>query len=495
MYLVGAGPGDAGLLTLAGARALAEADVVLYDRLVSEEVLSLANPSAELIPCGKHPGGAGAGGSGISQEELGRLLLSHARAGRVVVRLKGGDPCLFGRGGEEALLLEEAGVPYEVIPGVTAASASICAGIPLTHRGLSSLAVLVTGHEGTAESAPSVPWRRLAGLGGTLAIYMGAARAAALARELLAGGMPGETPVAVLERLSTPEQSARRTTLAALAGGEVAAEAPALLVLGGVVALGERIRWFEGRPLRGVRCLLLRPRGRGRELAARLAGLGALVRQVPAVRLGPAGDREALLRALRGAGRREWVVWTSAAGVEFSWRALWEAGLDARLFAGTRIAAVGPATAEALERVGLRADLVAPGGTVASLAEALARCGARDLLCLRSSQAGEGMSWMLEAHGAEVEEVVAYACEEDEEAAGGIARALGQGVDCVVLTSAYIARVAARAGATGVPAVSIGPATSAAARECGFRIVAEADPHTAEGLLGAIVSAFGGGGG
>jgi len=491
VYIVGAGPGDPGLLTLAGADALAVADVVLYDRLASEELLSLAGPDAELIPCGKHPGGVGE--VGISQEEIDELLLSYADQGKVVVRLKGGDPCLFGRGGEEALLLEEAGIPYEIVPGVTAAAAAIYAGIPLTHRGLSSMAVLATGHEDPAKNSPQVPWRDLAGLGGTFSVYMGAGRAKELATELAAGGLSGSTPVAVLAWLSTPRQRATITTVAALAAGRLVAEAPALVIVGEVVRLGERIRWFERRPLRGVSVLLLRPKGRGGELAAQLRRLGALVHHAPAVRLEPAPDQEALASALREAGRRQWVVFTSAAGVEFSWRALRRAGLDARAFAGARLAAVGPATAEALERVGLVADLVAPDVTTASLAEALSAAGAGDVLCLRSSAADDGMARALSAGGAAVDEVVAYSCVEDEAAEERVAAALEAGIDYILLTSALVAEVAGRHGAARcVAAVSIGPATTAAARRFGFDVVAEASPHTADGLLEALVSAAAG---
>jgi len=494
VYLVGAGPGDPGLLTLRGAEVLGRAEVVVYDALAPRELLRMAPATAELIYVGKRPGARA-----MAQGRINELLVARARAGHTVVRLKGGDPFVFGRGSEEALALAGAGVPFEVVPGVTAGvAAPACAGIPVTHRGLAGCVTFVTGHESPDAVTPPPDWAALARTNGTLVVYMGVGNMEAICRRLIDAGLPASTPAAAVERGATPGQ---RTVSAPL--GELAREAaacglapPAVVVVGRVTELRKEISWFERRPLFGQRVLVTRARDRAPELSRPLRELGAQVVEFPVIRIEPPEDEGPLRRAAAEASSFDWIAFTSANGVEAFFGALTAQRLDARSLAGCRLAAIGPATARSLRRHGLRADLVPKTYTSAALSEAMAARGlvGRKVLCPRADGAPDDLVRALERAGATVSCVTAYRVGPETPDPGPVLDMLERGeLDWVTFTSASTVRnLVALLGAprmrAGRPAIaSIGPATSAAVRGFGLEPSVEADRHTIEGLVEAIL--------
>jgi len=497
VWLVGAGPGDPGLITVAGLEALRRADVVVYDRLVSPQLLAQARPDAELVYVGKS-----GHGEAMSQEEINALLVEKAREGKAVVRLKGGDPFVFGRGGEEALALAQAGVDFAVVPGVTSAVAvPAYAGIPVTHRGLSSSMAVVTGHEAARKEKGSVRWGQLAGAVDTLVVLMGAKSLPAIVEELLAHGRPPGTPAAFIYMGTTARQ---RTVVAPL--GEVArrvAEAglgpPAVLVVGEVVGLRSALAWFEKRPLFGRRVVVTRARHQAASLSSLLAQEGAEPLELPVIeaeRLScPAGLEEALTRLREGAFA--WTAFTSANAVDAFFDLLGEQGLDARALAGTRVAAIGEGAAQALARRGVRADLVPQEYTSEALGRALAsrlRPGER-VLWPRGEEANEALARAVAAVGAAVEPLVVYRIRLPsrlpEEALAMVRR---REVDAVAFTSGATVRHLARllggdvAPLREVVAACIGPVTARVFCEVVGRppdVVAE--EHTVRGLVAALV--------
>ncbi|MBE3069445.1 MAG: uroporphyrinogen-III C-methyltransferase, partial [Planctomycetes bacterium] len=351
--LVGAGPGDPGLLTLRGREALAAADVVVYDALVSPHLLDHAPPGAERVYVGKR-----SAQHTLSQDGINALLVERARGGAAVVRLKGGDPYVFGRGGEEGLALAEAGIPFEIVPGITAAvAAAAYAGIPVTHRGLASTLTFVTGHEADDKADSAIDWAALARLKGTLAFYMGVANLPAIAANLMRHGLAGATPAAAVQWGTTPRHRSVAATLETLHDAVTRAGLgpPAILLVGEVVRLRESLGWFEQRPLLGRRIVVTRARAQASSLVARLEALGAETIEAPAIRIEPPDDPAPLAEAARAAGDFDWIVFTSTNGVDAFFAALAAAGLDARRLAGCRVAAIGPATAERLAACGIRA--------------------------------------------------------------------------------------------------------------------------------------------
>ena len=494
VYLVGAGPGDPGLLTLRGRDLLARAEVVVYDRLSPPRLLELAPPEAERVFVGKR-----AGDHALDQAGINRLLIEHALAGRTVVRLKGGDPMVFGRGGEEALALAEAGVAFEVVPGVTAAvAAAACAGIPLTHRGLASAAALVTGHEADDKADSEIDWDALARFRGTLAFYMGMANLEQLCANLKAHGLDPATPAAVVHWGATPRQRVVSGTVETVAAEAEAGgiRPPALLYVGPTVALREQIAWFERRLLFGRQIVVTRPGRQAGGLVERLESLGAEVVEAPAIRIEPAADRGPLLKAVRDLDGFDWVILTSVNAVEALFAALAEAGLDARALAPCRMAVMGSATGERLRGFGVRADLVPPTFTSRALLEAMAASAelrGRRVLCPRADIAPRDLVEDLASHGAKVQEVAAYRTVADNAGAGEVAQRLAEGrIDWLTFTSGstvrqFLSAVAAeRVRASRARIASIGPTTSAVLRESGLRPAVEADPHTIDGLVEAI---------
>lgn len=478
VFLVGAGPGDPGLLTRRAAELLAAADVVVYDRLVDPVLLSLVRPGAELVDAGKRPGGD----ARQEQEEINALLVARAGAGEIVVRLKGGDPYLFGRGGEEALALDLAGVPYEVVPGVSAAlAAPALAGIPITHRGLASAVTIVTGHE-----PAGTDWEALARSGATLVVLMAVERRAEVAQHLVAAGMDPQTPVAVVERASTDRQRSVRTTLGAL--GATPVEAPATLVVGGVAGL--RLAAAEDRPLFGRRVVVTRAREQAGELAHALVALGAHVIECPTIVVGDPPDGGAALREAFGAlTRYGWVVFTSQNAVECSFAVL----RDARALGAVRIAAVGSATAAALERHGVVADLVPELARAEGLLAAFpAPTVAGQRVLLPRALAGSAvLPEGLRARGYAVDVVAAYETlrpQVPEELLVAVAAA-----DAVTFASgSAVAGLLALAGPERIPPVvaTIGPVTSAAARAAGLGVTVEAKAATPVALAEALAAHF-----
>lgn len=480
VYLVGAGPGEPGLVTVRGAALLADAGAVVHDRLVDARLLELAPPGALRVDVGKRPGGP------VRQDEINELLVRLGREHEAVVRLKGGDPYLFGRGGEEALALLEAGVEFEVVPGISSVHAvPSYGGIPLTHRGLAAGYVVVTGHsagpEGAAEPA-AVDWEALGALDLTVVVVMGVAHRAEIATRLQAGGRPPSTPVAVISHGTLPAQQVVRTTLDRLA--EAAAEPPAVLVVGAVAGLD--LDWWSRRPLAGWTVAVTRARAQAGRLSALLTAAGAAVVEVPAIEIGPPSDGGAALgSAARRIGSYDWVALASANAVD----ALFAHLRDARDLGGVRVAAVGAQTADALAGRGVVADLVPPVAVAEELASAFGPAASRGVRVLVPQAAGARPALVdgLAALGYEVEAVEAYSTLHpplEPTALAGLASA-----DAVTFTSAStVEGILAAAGRDHLPPVvcSIGPVTSAAARRHGLEVAVEAPEASVAALVDAL---------
>jgi uroporphyrinogen III methyltransferase/synthase len=475
VYLVGAGPGDPGLLTVRAVELIGAADVILYDRLIPPEALAYARPDAEVVYVGKEGEGAQ-----VPQDDTHALLLEHARAGRTVVRLKGGDPFVFGRGGEEALVLAEAGIPFEVVPGVTAGvAAPAYAGIPVTHRDSASGVAFVTGHERPDRPDSAIDWAGLARFPGTLVFYMGVRTLPRIAERLIAEGRPPDEPVAVVERGTLPGQ---RTLLARLddVAERAAAEqirAPAITLVGAVARLRENLAWLERRPLHGRTVAVTRARAQASALAARLRALGAQVVEAPAIRIRP------LDTPLPPPADYDVVCVTSPNGADL----LLDRLRDARELAGLTVAAIGPGTARALRARGVEPDVVPERAVAEGLVEALASVPVERALIARAAEGRDVLPDALRARGAHVDVVALY--ETVAEPLSDETRAAAAAADYLLFTSASSVRFYARAGGSldGPRLVSIGPATSDALREHGAAPDLEADPHTPDGMIDTLV--------
>jgi len=495
VYLVGGGPGDPGLLTLRGRDVLAQADVVVYDHLVSPRLLDHVPAAAERIYVGKE-----AAAHTLGQEDIQRLLVDRACAGRTVVRLKGGDPYVFGRGGEEALALTEAGVPFEAVPGVTAGIACAAyAGIPVTHRDASSAVAFVTGHEADDKAGSALDWDALARWRGTLVFYMGLGHVEPICDNLVAHGLALDTPAAVIRWGTTARQQVVTATVATLAAAVRAADLrpPAVIVVGEVVRLRDRLAWFEQRPLFGRRIVVTRSRAQASELTSHLEALGAEVIETPTIRIEPPEDPAPLRQAARDRAAFAWILFTSVHGVDAFFRALADESLDARALAGVRLGAIGPATAARLSACGIRADFLPSRFTGAQVVEDLAAQtdlrGAAVLLP-RADIAPADLAVGLEARGARVRSVVAYRTVPETARSEEVASRLAAGtLDWLTFTSSstvrnFLSTVPAEAvRAAGVQIAAIGPTTAATIREAGLPVTVEADPHTIPALVEAIL--------
>ncbi|HEV7587086.1 MAG TPA: uroporphyrinogen-III C-methyltransferase, partial [Longimicrobium sp.] len=425
VYLVGAGPGDPGLLTLRAAELLERADVLVYDALAAPEIVERA-AKAERIYAGKRGGRT----SPLSQEEISALLVELAAKHAVVVRLKGGDPFVFGRGGEEALALAAAGISWEVVPGITAGTAGPAyAGIPVTHRGLSTSVTLVTGHEDPAKAGTDVDWNALGRGTGTLVFYMSVGKMEENFARLIEAGRPADTPAAAVEWGTHARQRTVVGTLATLPAlaREANVGAPSVVVVGDVVSLRGELAWFDRRPLSGKRVVVTRARAQASGFAASLRELGAEVVQLPVIRIESPEDPDALRRAALQADSFDWIVFTSANGVDRFFAALAEGGRDARALGGVSICAIGPATAQELAKHGVRADLV-PDEFVAEAAlaalMAATELAGRRILIPRAAEARAVLPDGLRERGAEVVEVAAYRTVHDGSGAEGVRAAL-----------------------------------------------------------------------
>lgn len=440
--------------------------------------------------------GKRAGEPSPGQEAINDLLIRLARTHRRVVRLKGGDPFVFGRGGEEALVLRQAGIPFEVIPGITAGvAATAYAGIPVTHRGLSSSVAFVTGHEDPTKDDTDLDWEHLARGVGTVVFYMGVRRMEENLARLRDAGRPGDTPAAVIQWGTYPSQRTVVGTLDTLPGLAAAAGigAPAITVVGEVVRLREELAWFESRPLFGRRIVVTRARAQASELVAELSALGADVIQFPTIRVIQPPDIEPLRRAVAQAESYDWIVFTSVNGVQRFWAELRASGRDTRCLCGVSLCAIGPATAAAIELEGAQADLVPPRYIAESVVAALQETGdltGKRILLPRAEQARSVLPEALRESGAEVDEVVAYRTILDGAGAEDIRRRLTEGrVDIITFTASSTVRnfvdlVGTEIGNARV--ASIGPITSATARELGLPVHVEAEVHSIPGLLEAL---------
>ena len=494
VYLVGSGPGDPGLLTVRARELLADCDAVVYDALVNPAILSegAVARAAELHFVGKR-----GGESSARQQDIEALLVSLARDGKRVVRLKGGDPFVFGRGSEEAQVLADAGIPFEIVPGVTAGvAAPAYAGIPVTHRAVATSVTFITGHEDPTKGESGTDWSALARTGGTLVLYMGVRRLPDIVRALAAGGMSLETPAAMVEWGTFPRQrtiTATLGTLVDLARREKIA-APSITVIGDVVALREEIRWFDERPLFGKRIIVTRARTQASQLAVRLSALGAEVIEAPAIQVEPL-DPGPLRTALAALGDYRWAIFTSRNAVEITWRELLARGLDARAFAGVKLAAVGPATADALAERGLLADVIPQRYVAEGIVDSLrAREDVRGTRVLypKAEGARDILPAELRAMGADVDEIPVYRSVPDPAGVSAARDALdGGGVDIVTFTSSSTVRFFVESvgldAARRARIVSMGPITSETARAMGFEVAAEARQATIDSLVDAVI--------
>jgi uroporphyrinogen III methyltransferase/synthase len=490
VYLVGAGPGDPGLMTARSLELIASADSIFYDRLIPPGALDGARADAERIYVGKQPGVPS-----VPQAEIGERLTRAARAGRSVVRLKGGDPFVFGRGGEEGETLHAAGVDFEVVPGITAGvAATAYAGIPVTHREDASAVAFVTGHEDPDKGDTALDWDALAAFPGTLVFYMGVKRLGENAAALIAGGRDPEQPAAAIERGTWATQRTVTATLGTIAAAveREGIGAPALIVIGKVAARRRELAWLERRPLRGRTVVVTRARAQASALAATLRGLGAGVVELPAIRIEPRIISPEVRAAAAAIGDYELVCLTSPNGANLLFEALADAGLDARALAGATVAAIGPGTARALATHGIVADIVPERFVAEALVEALeeVEVDGRRVLVARAAEARDVLPDALRERGGQVDVVALYETVREEPDLDAVAAA--QDADYVTFTSSSTVRNLTEALGDRFPSeariVSIGPITTASARDAGLEVAVEADRHDIDGLLAALLA-------
>jgi uroporphyrinogen III methyltransferase/synthase len=499
VYLVGAGPGEPGLLTVRGRELLASCDAIAADALANPAIVTearRANPGAELHDVGKRGGSS----DSVSQEATNALLVRLAREGKRVVRLKGGDPFVFGRGSEEAQALAASGVRFEVIPGVTAGiAAPAYAGIPVTHRGVATSVTFVTGHEDPVKGETQTDWAALARAGGTIVLYMGVKTLAHIASRLMAGGMAADTPAAAIQWGTYGRQQTVVATVATLADAVATSglSAPVITVIGPVVALRGEIAWFDRLPLFGRRVVVTRASAQAGELRQLLAALGAEVLELPALRIEPL-DIAALRAAVARIAEYDWLVVTSQNAVAFLWEALYAEGKDVRALAGSRVACVGRTTSDALLARGVLADVMPEQFVAEAVLEKLAaRYDVRGtrVLYVAAEGAREVLPDGLRALGCTVDVVRAYRAVSDGAGADDLRKALDAGtVDLVTFASAssvrgYVEAVGSEL-ARRARAVSIGPITSDAVREEGITLAAEAPQASIDALVATVTAAL-----
>jgi uroporphyrinogen III methyltransferase/synthase len=489
VWLVGAGPGDPGLLTIRGARALAQCDTLVYDYLASPPIVNLAPPDCERIYVGKK-----AGAHTLSQDEITALLVRLGSAGKKVVRLKGGDVFVFARGGEEARALAEAGVPFEIVPGITSAiAAPAYAGIPVTHREHNTSFTIATGHEDPTKGYSSLDFAKLANRKATTIFLMAMGHLAGIVAKLREHGLEGDTPVGIVHDGTKPSQRVVTAALDTIVDEVERAGigAPAIVVIGDVVREREHLRWFDAQPLFGKRVLVTRPAHQADDFAARLWEAGAEPIVAPTIAVGPPDDPAAARDAVARARTYDWIAFTSRNGVDAFFDVLGELGRDARAFGDARIAAIGPRTGEALARHGIRVDLI-PAEFVneAVAAELLARTAAGDrVLVYRAQEAREVLPETLREQGRLVDVVGAYRTRpvDDPEL-----RAKAERADIVTFTSAstvagFVHNVAGAAELLATKTVAaIGPITARAALDAGIRVDVVAGEFTVDGLMRAL---------
>jgi uroporphyrinogen III methyltransferase / synthase len=495
VYLVGSGPGDPGLITLRGVECLCRAEVVVYDYLANEQLLNHAPLSAERIYAGKIGGRHNQG-----QDEINALLVRKGKEGKSVVRLKGGDPFVFGRGGEECEALQEAGIPFEIVPGVTAAvGAAAYAGIPLTHRNYTASVTLVTGQEGKDKEESNIDWERLSHGNGTIVFYMGIKALRQNMDHLMQNGKCPQTPVALVRWGTLPKQRVLTGTLADIAdiAEKNGFKPPAVTIVGDVVTLRDKLRWFDGRPLFGKKLMVTRAVAQAGEFATMLAERGATVIECPTIRFVEPEQWEPLDTALRNISGYAWVVLTSGNAVRSLFKRLDTLDMDARAFGGCRVCALGPKTAEVIKTFGVRADLVASDykaeGVVAEFAKM--DVTGKKILYPRADRAREAITRELGNMGAQVDSPVAYRTVLPDRLPPEAIFALEKrSVDCVTFTSSSTVQNLARMLGEdrmldmlkGVVVASIGPITSRSCRELGLKVDIEPSEYTLAALTDAV---------
>jgi uroporphyrinogen III methyltransferase/synthase len=479
VYLVGAGPGDPGLITVKGRRLLETADAVLYDHLAPAALLDLAPPQAERIYVGKKKSA-----HAFTQDEICAMLIDRARRGLTVVRLKGGDPFIFGRGGEEAEALADAGIPFEIVPGVTTPlGIAAYTGVPLTHRDHTSAVTFVTGH-----AVSEIDWDKV-GHVETLVVFMGLTTFADIARELIARGRSPETPAMAVRWATRADQETLAGTLATLPAliERSGMKPPATIIVGEVVRLREKLDWFERLPLFGKRIVVTRAKGQAGELSSRLEALGAGVIEIPTIEIHPPADPAPFDRAIANLASYDWLIFTSANGVRFFLDRLDRSAADLRSLRA-RICAIGPATRAAVEALHLKVDLMGEEYIAESLLDAFAPydLAGKRILLPRAAVARDVIPAELSRRGAQVDVVEAYRTVAPEPGT-----AFPSGVDAITFTSSSTVRNFVALFGTdalhGAKAISIGPITSETARSLGIAIAAEAQPYTIDGLVQALL--------
>ena len=494
VYIVGAGPGDRKLITLKGVECLQRADVVIYDLLLNDRLLEHCRPQTEKIRAPDPRIRA------TRQAELNRLLVEHATAGKVVVRLKGGDPYIFGRGGEEAVALTEAGIPFEVVPGITAAiAASAYAGIPVTHRDYASSVAFVTGHSAALRPDSNVNWEQLATAVDTLVVYMGVAHLRQIVEQLIAHGRDAQTAVSLVRVGTTPQQQIVQGTLADIVQKVEAAHlsSPAIIVVGEVNRLRQQLRWFDTKPLFGKRILVTRARAQASGFADLLEANGAAVLQFPTIQIHPLDVDSAYIHTLQ---EYDWVIFTSVNAVEIFYEHLQENGKDARVFGASKICAVGPKTVDALNSIGIQPDFVPRHSRGSAIAAEIEGISGKNILLPRAKIATTDLPNGLRKRGASVDDVPLYdtikiASENADEIETDL---LNGRIDLVTFTSSstvtnFLAMFPAHTPETlltNVKVAVIGPETQKTAMKYGAQVDIVAKEASVESLAEAIVEAY-----
>ena len=499
VYLVGAGPGDPGLITVKGKECIQNADVIIYDYLASPALLNYARKSAELIYVGKK-----GGDHTLSQEEINALIVDKAKSGGMVCRLKGGDPFIFGRGGEEAEVLFKEELSFEVVPGVTSAiAAAAYAGIPLTHRQLTSTLAFVTGHEDPDKEETSINWSSLASGIGTLVFFMGVKNLPNITRNLINHGKSADTPVALIQWGTTSSQKTVTGTLDKIAEKARTAgiKAPAIIVIGDVVHLRNKLKWFEQRPLLGKRIVVTRARQQASDLVGLLSDLGAECLEYPTIKIMPPEDLEPVKQAVENLSAYDWIVFTSVNGVDYFFEQLFAAGKDVRALGRMKTAAIGPATAGRLREFGLTSDIIPKTYRAESVIEAFKDQQLKDkkILLPRAAAARPILPKELKKMGAEVEEIPAYETLKVTESTDDLVQQLeDRRIDLITFTSsstvknfkALLPSENFKKLIQGVTIASIGPITTDTASELGFEVHITADSYTIPGLVDAILQHY-----
>jgi len=499
VYLVGAGPGDPGLITLKGKACIERADVVVYDYLAATTLLRYAREDAELIYVGKK-----GGDHTLSQDGINTLLVEKARQGFVVTRLKGGDPFIFGRGGEEVEVLADAGIAFEVVPGVTSAvAAPAYAGIPLTHRKFTSTVAFVTGHENPEKESSNIDWKSLASGIGTLVFFMGVKNLENIANQLMKHGMAPEKPAALIGWGTTPRQTTVVGTLGTIEAEvrKAGMKPPALIVIGDVVNLRERMRWFENRPLLGKRIVVTRARKQASGFLRMLSDSGAECLECPTIKVVPPESWHALDKAIGRLSDYDWLIFTSVNGVSYFYKRLFAAGMDTRALQDIRVAAIGPATAERLLDFGISCDIIPENYRAESVVAAFEHVPVtgKKILLPRAREARSILPEELTRMGARVDEITAYVTEISDQNVETLLNHLENGsVDCLTFTSSSTVRNFKRllpsekfeSLVREVTVACIGPITADTAESLGFDVHVVAREYTIQGLYAAIVDHF-----